>query len=86
VASGAEQKLGGKAEAMPHELVSRNLSGLWALLPTRDFDTPLYAGTRADLSLGPAGVSARATVVRGVREMQCRLELFREATAFPRNS
>jgi len=25
VASGAEQKLGGKAEAMPHELVSRNL-------------------------------------------------------------
>jgi hypothetical protein len=28
VASGAEQKLGGKAEAMPHELVSRNLSGI----------------------------------------------------------
>ena len=32
VASGAEQTLGGKAEAMPHELVSRNLSGA-ALVP-----------------------------------------------------
>jgi hypothetical protein len=28
MAGGAERKLGGKAEAMPHNLVCRNLSGI----------------------------------------------------------
>ena len=46
-----------------------------ALLPTPHFDTPLYAGTRAEMSLGPAGVSARATLIFFVVLRHCVIEV-----------